>query len=407
MNTIFGQRTGATGQRTLPVGRILRAFPGLMCLIGASALLASARAQPAALPPEQTRGTNAPANRWLIVVETSKRMKSRADGVQQSIPPLVFSGMNGQMWHGDTLGLWTFDEELHSGQFPLQDWTPGNCQNIALEVSDFLKAQKYENDSYPDKVLPYIQRLVKSSDYITVLLVTDGRKKIQGTPFDNKINAFFETWQKQQDKAHMPFITVLRAEHGQITNYSMTIPPYPLELPPLPPELAKRMEQPAAPPVAAQRVLPPLIVHGPKPSLTPAETATTNVASPVPATTNATQVLQSAATTVATGETPAPAPAPVKTNTTPAATPAAMPVQTSASNPPPQTSGEMAQSARPGSSTPDAGTAPPGAWSRLIWIAAAAGAVIVAFLFGWSMGRSSAPYRVSLVSRSSDQDQRK
>jgi hypothetical protein len=56
----------------------------------------------------------------------------------------------------------------------------------------------------------------------------------------------------------MPFVTVLRAEHGRITNQRVNMPPWPLELPPLPqPQGAKKL---AAPP----SVVRPLIVTGRK-----------------------------------------------------------------------------------------------------------------------------------------------
>ncbi len=420
MNNTFGERPETKQDRAKSVHTVFRAFLGLMCLIGAGMSSIVGEAQPAALPPSSAKGTNTPlANRWLIIVETSKRMRARADGVQQTVPGLVFSGMNGQMWRGDTLGLWTFNEELHAGQFPLQEWTPGNSQAIALQVSDFLKNQKYENDSYLDKVLPYMQRVIKGSDYITVLLISDGRKKISGTPFDNKINTFYQTWDKQQDKAHMPFVTVLRADHGQITNYAVTIPPYPLELPPLPPELTKRMVEPAPTQTAAQRMLPPLIVHGkkpePEPAVAPAVATVTNVAPSVSMATNEIPGHESASTATVAGEKPvasppatasaAPAavvPASTKTNAA-----AVIPVVAgTATNPSPQTS-EPAPSAKPESSAQGTETTPDRFWShKLIWIAAV-GAVVIAFWLGWMKGRSSAPFRVSLVSHSSEQEKRK
>jgi hypothetical protein len=265
----------------------------LGCLLWAGVAGITGLAQPAMLP--QAKSTNAPlANRWLIIVETSKKMRSRTDGIQQTIPALVYTGMNGQMTRGDTLGLWTYNDDLYAGQFPLQEWTPGGSQNIAWQVSDFLKNQKYEKDGVFSEVLPFMQRVVKSSDYLTILLVTDGKEKIHGTPFDNKINTFYKTWEKKQDKAHMPFITMLRAERGVITNCTMTIAPWPLEFPPLPPELLRRNVEAAQPSVPVQRVLPPLIIHGkksepePAPAVPAAPAPATNASLSAPAVTNGT-----------------------------------------------------------------------------------------------------------------------
>jgi hypothetical protein len=155
-------------------------------------------------------------------------------------------------------------------------------------------------------------------------------------------------------------------------------------------------------------VVPPLIVHGPKPALAPAETVTTNIAPAISTATNEAPVRETGTTAVA-PPTAAPAvatvaePAPAKSNPAPVASA----IPTTASNSPAQT-GETAQSSRTGSSTREAGTDPGGSSNaKLIWIVAGIGAVIFAFWLGWTMGRSSVPFRVSLVSRSSDPDQKR
>ena len=38
--------------------------------------------------------------------------------------------MKGQVEAGDTIGLWTFNEELYTGRFPLQTWLPPAQEDI-------------------------------------------------------------------------------------------------------------------------------------------------------------------------------------------------------------------------------------------------------------------------------------
>src|SRR5439155_23268789 len=57
------------------------------------------------------------ANRYLLVVETSRSMKPRLEATLKLVQGLLVSGMNGQLRRGDTLGIWTFSEDLYAGRF--------------------------------------------------------------------------------------------------------------------------------------------------------------------------------------------------------------------------------------------------------------------------------------------------
>src|SRR5262245_29346828 len=57
--------------------------------------------------------------RFLFIAETSKDMKKMSDAAHQSIIELIQSGMGGVMEDGDTLGIWTFNEEIHTGLLPM------------------------------------------------------------------------------------------------------------------------------------------------------------------------------------------------------------------------------------------------------------------------------------------------
>ncbi len=214
-------------------------------------------------------GSGLEANRYLLVVETSRTMQRRADGVLKAVQDLLVSGMKGQFRSGDTLGIWTFNEDIYTGRFPLQRWSAEAQRPLARSVLAFLQSQTYEKRARLDKVLPALDHLITKSAFITVILVSSGEEKIQGTPFDERINDSFKQWRDEQRKAGMPLVTVLRAKRGRVTDYSVNAAPFPVEMPPLPPELqaaAVAGKKPAAPPqTATPAVVPSLIVHGKKP----------------------------------------------------------------------------------------------------------------------------------------------
>ena len=155
-----------------------------------------------------------------------------------------------------------------------------------------------------------MDRVVKDSDFITLILITDGSQNIQGTPFDGRINELFRLWHSEQEKARRPFLTVLRAKSGKITDVSVTPAPWPVEFPPLPAELLAAEVQPPKPvPPPKQETrppLPPIILIGKKPEPTPQPTPS-EVVTPQPA-----PVSNSTPAQVA-GKSSAPAPPPAPT----------------------------------------------------------------------------------------------
>jgi hypothetical protein len=246
--------------------RLLQAFLVFLAVVSAQAL----RGQSNPLP----------ANRFLLIVETSHAMQKRSDGTLQTVNALIASRMQGQLRQNDSIGVWTFNETLYAGKLPVQEWSEGGRTAIASKIFDFLKDQKYEKQGQLDKLMPPLLKLVKKSQFITVILISDGSEEMHGTPFDDRINQLYKQSTVQQQKARMPFITVLRAQRGQFTNYSVTPAPWPVDMPPLPVELVKPKAPPSVPVVSASKatppppMAPPLIISGRKPA--PAPVVTTN-----------------------------------------------------------------------------------------------------------------------------------
>src|SRR5262245_56979671 len=81
------------------------------------ALLLSATLSAATNPPAPP-----PGQRFLFLVDTSAAMKKIDASTRQALFDLIHSGINGQMTNGDTFGIWTFNEQVYTGQFPMQTW---------------------------------------------------------------------------------------------------------------------------------------------------------------------------------------------------------------------------------------------------------------------------------------------
>ena len=421
-------------------------------------------AVPAATPPRTNTAPAALANRYLFIVETSKTMRSRGDGTLNAIHDLLASGMRGQMQAGDTLGLWTFNRELHMGEFPLQQWSPKSQKGVTGRVLTFLKDQRCENKPRFDQVLPALQRVVRNSQFITVVLVTSGEEDLRGTPFDEPINRLCKSWRKQQAEANMPVITVLRGQNGQFAEYRVSPAPWATDLPPLPKELQAARVKPktasAASAQAAPATVPPLIVSGRKPKPAPAPAAvpsspssissapavvvTTNLTpaasleatpAPTPAATVAKPPTEAAKTTIASTTVPPADPpaaartdAPARVEPAPPATP---PVEAKLADPPasprqpqetvsappatiPRDAGSQAESAASAAAPPLNPTASPAVVAatteepsflenKLVWLAALLGAGLLGGLVWCWRCRSRTSEPISLITRSLEQ----
>lgn len=289
------------------------------------------------------------SDRYLLLVDTSAAMRRRAPAVQKAVSNLLLSSMNAQLQRGDTIGLWTYNEQLYAGRLPLQRWTPEGEQLVASNILAFLDGQPYENASRLDAVWPALQGVVRESKKLTVLIFSEGDETMSGTPFDREINEFFKANASRQKQKRMPFITVLRSYRGQFNGVTLNLAPWPVEFPPFPPESkAASTPKPKPPPeiTAPPSAAPPLIVIGKKPE--PAVAALPVPAEPTPVTPVVpTNDLPAAVVEPKSPPAPAPTETPQATPGQPAATPVVPAPPAGAIHPKPDVSPVVALPAKP------------------------------------------------------------
>src|SRR5689334_16659499 len=107
----------------------LKSLVAFLCL---SICAADALSRPANRPPE---------NRFLLIVETSSPMQKRSAGLASTVDQIVRSGFQGQARPGDTIGIWTYNETLTAGEFPLQTWSKDGAKHISGGMLAFLADQ--------------------------------------------------------------------------------------------------------------------------------------------------------------------------------------------------------------------------------------------------------------------------
>ena len=191
------------------------------------------------LVPARAQPTEATVqSRFLLVFDTSSDMKKRGPAVQKALDTMMATSMGGQLHSGDSIGVWTFDQELLRGDkvgFATQSWNPDNAAAIASDILKAVRNQHYGNSTRFGALQPLLNQIVANSERLTVLIFCDGGAQFSGTPFDDGINGIFQQKLDEQKNARQPFVIVLRSQLGQYTACTVGLPPVPVSLPQFPP----------------------------------------------------------------------------------------------------------------------------------------------------------------------------
>jgi hypothetical protein len=229
----------------------------LVALLAGTFLAPALRAQPAVKKVD---------NRFLLIFDTSSDMRARLPAVQKALDTMLATSVNGQLQLGDNVGVWTFDQDLRRGQFPLQRWEPENAPMIASNITKFVKKQHYLNKTGFDALQPLLNQVVQRSERLTVLIFCDGKGEIHGTPYDTGINQIFQQRQRERQKGELPIIVGLRSQRGQYVGCMVSFPPQPVSLPEFPPlpevTRAPPVANAPAPPSPPRSSVPSLIIIG-------------------------------------------------------------------------------------------------------------------------------------------------
>jgi len=205
-------------------------------------------------------------NRMLFVFDTAWAMKARLPKTQSAMSQLLITLMQrNELRNGDTIGVWTFCDDVSQGKFPLQIWDANSGGTIASNINRFVIEQKYKGSTRFDHLMLAIPTLVQNSDRLTIVVFCDGDGEISGTPFDAPINGLFKQKSKEARKEDQPFLVIIRSQLGRYAGCRVNVPPE-MEIPffptfPAPPVPLFTPPTNSAPRVSGP-VQPPLLIVG-------------------------------------------------------------------------------------------------------------------------------------------------
>ena len=285
------------------------------------------RAEPPAEPIE---------NRFLFLVDISSAMSKSAPQGLRSALELLGSNMQGQLLPGDTIGLWTYNNKLHT-DMPMLVWSDASKPRIMENIATHWRAQSYGKKSRLDIVLPFLLPIIQNSRALTIVWITDGKGALHGMPFDSQINQLHAEYAQELRQAGQCFVTILLCRENKLINFAVNSSVGPFCVPQAMPTLLKPSPvvatTPANPPVEQKPKEMKQFVIGP-PTKTNAEAkATSPINPPVAIATTNSIIETNFLPTAATGLKPPPAPAAAVSLAPPTATikTVAVPILTSAS----------------------------------------------------------------------------
>ena len=332
-------------------------------------------------------------NRFLFIVDTSSSMKRLEHSGRQIVFDLVNSGIEGRMRPGDTFGIWTFDNDVKAGVFPVQTWSPEKSTDMATQVARFLKEQDARRGSRLDGAITNAERIIKSVKDLDLVIVTSAATRFKP---DDTWAMLLQNYKGRIDEAkkgNKAMLVTLAGRSGQIRQATITLQGERLQLA-APPERRPAPMAKAAPALEPppKPLRDPIIMRG-SPNAKPIEEIPTKF-TPHPA---APPVFEPAA-----NPEPSPIPVvgpdkPVVEATTPTAAPIPAPVQ-----PAPAPASQLTVAARePGVAHLPSPAAPASAVSARMLIIAGATLMVIAGIIGpWAFAHIRKRNRVSYISRS-------
>jgi len=182
--------------------------------------------------PAQSIPTPPPLD-YLIVVDTSYSMSRLDDQVCAWVHDLIATGFEGRIQPNQSYSIWTFNEKVHSQLFSPKIWSPELNRLLAADSIKFLKIQRFEKQTFLNKAIQEIKQALTVHPDLTIFLVSDGKERLQGTPFDQQIRAACLEVVPRIGRARRPLILTFVACNGQFVAWSLSLAGNPVQFPDL------------------------------------------------------------------------------------------------------------------------------------------------------------------------------
>ena len=152
--------------------------------------------------------------RHIIIVDTSFSMVRRKQALYATVSNLFSSGLGGHIREGETVEMWTFNENIDSSSIPPRPWRQAEARDLATRAVNFLKNRRFAKRTRMTGLMERIIDTCQRAERFTVVLLSDGDTDVVGTPYDRSINLAYSDYGRAVRKARQTFATILRGREG-------------------------------------------------------------------------------------------------------------------------------------------------------------------------------------------------
>jgi hypothetical protein len=115
----------------------------------------------------------------------------------------------------------------------MQEWDPENNMELATQVGQYLKAQKYQNKGRLDVAVKQLMPIVRSVKDLNIFMVTDPATRLPDDPLGQGYSPENSKLAARARVAKQPLVTTLIVRNGGISNTLVTVGSEPIRLPAL------------------------------------------------------------------------------------------------------------------------------------------------------------------------------
>ena len=169
--------------------------------------------------------------RWLFVFDLSATMKKRLPATEEVLKNFFATGAEGRLQDGDNIGIWTYDQKMHGGQFPLVIWNPQQATPLTTNLIAFLRSRTFTGDSQMSVLRTSLTSVITNSERLTVVIFCDGESDLAATPYDHGINQSFLDGRAERKKSAQPFVVLIRTLSGKFIGCTVNFPPGAINIP--------------------------------------------------------------------------------------------------------------------------------------------------------------------------------
>lgn len=192
---------------------MIRSFVILICLSLSSVLAQQKQTQ----AKEKALVTQ---HNFLFIIESSLSMAPRKAAMVQMVRNMIVSGFEKQIQSGDSIDIWTYDEENRISGFPPQIWEEAESKRIAADAAQFVGLLEFNGRGHFEVVARDLEALLPNAKRLLIVLITDGNELLSGIPLDLDLNEFVANEKRRRPDPKQPFLISIATANGKYIQWS-------------------------------------------------------------------------------------------------------------------------------------------------------------------------------------------